>query len=59
VSANGSALLRFKMPAYYRSCGLSRDCRRIAWKPGEKVIVTASGYLEQAGTTTLVANPNE
>jgi hypothetical protein len=36
-----------------------RTCKRIPWRPGEKVLVAASGYLEEARTTTIVAPPNE
>jgi hypothetical protein len=57
VSADGSAILRFVMPVYYRRCSPSQACTRIAWRSHEKVIVTASGYLQQARATTLIASP--
>jgi hypothetical protein len=59
VTTTGTAVMSFVMPTYYRRCTAVRMCKRIAWRPGEKVIVAASGYLQQARMTTAVASPNE
>ena len=59
VTPGGTAVLMFVMPTYYRRCTVVRTCKRIAWRPGEKVIVAASGYLQEARMTTAVASPNE
>jgi hypothetical protein len=59
VSDNGTAVLKFVMPTYYRRCTAALVCKRIAWRPNEKVLVAASGYLQQANTAAVVAPPNE
>jgi len=59
VTDSGAAVLEFDMPTYYRRCTALRMCKRIAWRPGEKVIVAASGYLQEARATTTVASPSE
>ena len=54
VSSDGSAVIRFSVPSSYKRCG-AWTCSRTQWRPGEKVVVTASGYLAQAKTTTVIA----
>ena len=53
VSASGKAVLRFLVPTYYKRCG-AWSCTRVAWRRNERVVVTASGYLAQARTTTAI-----
>jgi hypothetical protein len=55
ISPNGAATLEFRMPRYYRNCPPWRKCRKIPWTAGERVIVSAFGYLQQATTATLIA----
>jgi hypothetical protein len=54
VSTAGKAVMRFSVPTYYKRCG-AWTCSRVPWRLGQKVVVTASGYLAQAKTTTLIA----
>lgn len=58
VSSAGTAVLRFSMPTYYKSCTAAGACKRVSWQSGEKVVVTVSGYLEQAKTTTRIGSRN-
>jgi len=58
VSSGGTAVLRFAMPTYYKRCTAAGKCKRVSWRPGEKVVVTVSGYLEQAKTTTRIGSRN-
>ena len=53
VSLAGKAVIRFSVPTYYKRCG-AWTCTRVQWRRHEKVIVTASGYLLQARTTTAI-----
>jgi hypothetical protein len=53
VSIDGKSAVRFSVPAYYKRCG-AWTCKRVSWRRHEKVIVTASGYLLQARTTTAI-----
>lgn len=61
VRDNGTATLAFTMPSTYRRCStkLSGVCRQIAWRPGERVTVTVTGYLQNAQTRFVVSNRNE
>jgi hypothetical protein len=56
VPAGGSLVLDFVMPPTYKSCTAAGACKKVAWRPGEKVVVTVSGYLEQAKTTTRIGS---
>jgi hypothetical protein len=56
VAVDGSATLRFGMPLTYRRCPMWGACASIKWRLREKVIVTATGYLDQAVATTTVAS---
>lgn len=58
VAGNGTAAISFVMPAVYKSCTNAGVCKQVSWRPGEKVVVTASGYLEQAKMTTRIAPRN-
>lgn len=55
VSGNGTAAISFVMPPTYKSCTAAGVCKKVAWRQGEQVVVTASGYLEQAKMTTRIA----
>ena len=55
VAVDGSAALRFAMPLYFKLCDAWLNCKRFTWRAREKVVITASGYLEQARTTTSIA----
>lgn len=61
VASSGTAILRFAMPTTYQRCSttISGACRRIAWKPGEAVTMTVTGYLTTAKTTFSISSPNE
>jgi hypothetical protein len=54
VSSAGGVVMRFSVPSYYKRCG-AWTCSRVQWQPGQKVVVTVSGYLAQAKTTTVIA----
>jgi hypothetical protein len=54
VGNDGGVVMRFLVPTYYKRCG-AWTCSRARWRRGEKVVVTASGYLAQAKTTTIIA----
>jgi hypothetical protein len=54
VSAAGDATLSFRMPDHLLDCPQPQQCRRVPWRAGENAVVTASAYLEQAGTITAV-----
>ena len=56
VSGSGTAVLVFVMPTTYKSCNAAGACKKRAWRPGEMVVVTVSGYLEQARTTTRIGS---
>ena len=56
VSANGIAVMTFAMPTFYKRCTAAGACKRVAWRPDEKVVVTVSGYLEQAKMTTRIGS---
>jgi hypothetical protein len=56
IPGSGSAVLTFVMPPTYKSCNTAGACKKVAWRPGEKVVVTISGYLEQAKTTTRIGS---
>jgi len=58
VTSDGRAVMRFVMPAVYKSCNAAGACKKVAWRAGEKVVVTVSGYLEQAKTTARVGSRN-
>lgn len=55
VALDGSAVLSFAVPRYFKRCDAWLNCKRFAWRPREKVLITASGYLQQARTTTSIA----
>jgi len=61
VGGSGTATLRFAMPTTYQRCSTTivGACKRIAWKPGEAVTMTVTGYLATAKTTFAVSRPNE
>ena len=54
ASPTGAVQLGFRFPSYYQRCPPWQACVRIPWKRGETVIVTVTGYLEQAATKTSV-----
>lgn len=56
VSSSGNAALEFVMPRTYKSCTAAGACKKVRWRAGEKVVVTVSGYLEQAKTTTRIGS---
>jgi hypothetical protein len=56
VAVDGSAMLRFGMPLTYRRCPMWGACASIKWRVREKVIVTATGYLDQAAATATIAS---
>jgi hypothetical protein len=60
VASDGTAVLQFAMPAFYKRCAGAQVlvCKKVAWQRGEKVVVTVSGYLEQAKTTTRIGSRN-
>ncbi len=60
VPSSGSRKLTFRVPPNYRHCSASGTgaCSRVAWRRGERVIVTALGYLEQADGKTTIAGAN-
>ena len=55
VSSAGTATLRFRMPLRYNSCIATSppQCHKVVWARHERVVITATGYLEQAKTTTV------
>jgi hypothetical protein len=53
VAGAGTAVIRFSVPLYYKRCG-AWTCTRVSWRRHEKVVVTVSGYLLQARTTTAI-----
>jgi hypothetical protein len=55
VALDGTAALTFAMPVYFRRCDAWLHCNRFAWRVREKVVITASGYLQQARTTASIA----
>jgi hypothetical protein len=59
ASSSGAATLTFKMPLRYFSCASgayqNTHCRKVAWKRGERAVLTVFGYLEQATATTAIA----
>jgi len=56
IPGSGNAVLTFVMPPTYKQCNAAGACKKVAWRPGEKVVVTLSGYLEQAKTTTRIGS---
>jgi hypothetical protein len=54
VTPAGTATLVFQMPTTYRRCNSLGNCTRVAWRPQERVVVTVSGYLQQARTKTSI-----
>jgi hypothetical protein len=55
----GKATFSFKMPRFYRRCNAAGACKNVAWGEHEKVVVTVSGYLEQARGTTVIGSRNQ
>jgi hypothetical protein len=58
VPGNGTAVMTFAIPTFYKRCTAAGVCKRVAWRPGEKVVVTVSGYLEEAKMTTRIRSRN-
>lgn len=60
VPSSGNRKITFRVPTNYRHCSASGTgaCSRVAWRRGERVVVTAMGYLEQAAGKTKIAGTN-
>jgi hypothetical protein len=54
VSAAGDATLSFRMPDHLMACPQPQQCSRVPWRPAENAVITASAYLQQAGTIAAV-----
>jgi hypothetical protein len=54
VSPSGGATLIFRMPRVYKNCADIWHCRKVQWRPNERVIVGVFGYLQEASTITSV-----
>jgi hypothetical protein len=54
VSPAGGAVLRFRMPPFYLRCIEGGQCRKVRWRPHERVVVNVFGYLQQAATITSI-----
>jgi hypothetical protein len=56
VSALGNASLTFRMPSFYRRCiSAAGRCRKVRWRPHERLAVTAFGYLQEATIRASIA----
>ncbi len=56
VSALGNATLTFRMPRFYRRClSAAGGCRKVRWRPHERLAVTAFGYLQEATIRSSIA----
>jgi hypothetical protein len=56
VSALGNASLTFRMPLFYRRClSAAGGCRKVRWRPHERLAVTAYGYLQEATVRSSIA----
>jgi hypothetical protein len=49
------------MPTTYQRCSttISGVCKHIAWRAGEGVTMTVTGYLTNAATRFEINNPNQ
>jgi hypothetical protein len=55
----GTATFSFTMPRFFRRCNAADACKNVAWGAHEKVVVTVSGYLQQARGRTVIGSRNQ